>query len=276
MSPRMSQGCAMVLLLAMMLAMAAGLMAWGAIPIAPSDHLFADSRRWLGLPQAANVLAYVPLIAVSGWGLVSTLRSRWPAMLRRPVVGFFALCAAMSVVSGAYHLDPGDTGCALTHLFAAATLMALMLAFMAERVDALFGSGPSLAAGIGVAGFAALWCFAGQWATGQGDLRALLFLECLPLLLIPAGALSLPGRQTAARDWMMMLGLYLAARAAGFADAAVYATTGWISGHAAMQLLLAGVAACLAYRASVASTSRRPSSASVDPTQRSTSLNTSS
>ncbi|HEX6707922.1 MAG TPA: hypothetical protein VF169_24470 [Albitalea sp.] len=267
----------MVLLLAMMLAMAAGLMAYGPVPIVPADHLFADQRTWLGMAQGAQVVACLPLVAVGAWGAVATLRSSWPSALRMPWLLFFVLCVAMSVVNLAYHLSPGDVGFAFTHLFAAAALTALALGFMAERVDALFGSAQAVAGGLGVAGFAALWWFAGQWASGEGDMRALLFLESLPLLLIPAGALSLPGRHTSTADWIAMLVLYLVARVAGMADAAVYSATGWISGHTAMHLLLAAVAACLAYRAGVAPGSRRASDVeSAVATQRSTSLTTSS
>jgi hypothetical protein len=271
----MSQGCTIVLLLAMMLAIAAGLMAWGAMPVTASHHLYADSRSRFGLPHTVDVLACLPLVAAAVWGIATTRRSRWPVALRRPMIGFFALCAAMSVTAAAYHLSPGDAGFVLTHVFAAGALTALLLAFMAERIDAMFGAGPGCAAGIGVVACAALWWYAGQWASGQGDLRALLFLESLPLLLVPAGALSLPGRQTTAVDWRLMLGLYLVARVAGFADAAVYAVTGGLSGHATMHLLLAGVAGWLAYRTSVAPEAHS-SGAAADPTQRSTSLNTSS
>ena len=109
-------------------------------------------------------------------------------------------------------------------------------------------------------------------------MRALLFFECLPLLLIPAGALSLDGRHTMASDWVVTLGLYLVARAAGLADGVLYGATGGLSGHTFMRLLLAASAACLAYRASVASSgslSARPVAIG-EPTQSMTSLNTSS
>ena len=89
--------------------------------------------------------------------------------------------------------------------------------------------------------------------------------------------MSLSGRHTSANDWMLMLGLYLVARAAGLGDGAVYEATGGVSGSALMHLLLAASAACIAYRASVVPglLSARSSSL-VESTQRRTSLNTSS
>lgn len=279
MSPRMSQGCALVLLLAMVLAMAVGMMAWGPMQLQASDHQFADSRTVWGLAQAMNALACLPLLAASAWGVTALRRSAWPAALRTPWFAFFALAAAMSGCAALYHLQPGDAGYALTHAFAAGALTMLALAFMAERMDPLFGSVPAVLGGCAVAGFAALWWFAGEWASGRGDLRAVIFLECLPLLLMPSGALSLAGRHTAARDWLAMLGLYVLARAAGLADQAVRDALGVLSGHTLMHLLLGGVVAWAAYRVGVAPGTRPLASASAsapEPTQRRTSLNTSS
>jgi len=276
MSPRMSQGAALVLLLAMMLAMAVGMMAWGPIELLPSDHRFADLRVWLGLPQAFNALACVPLVVVCALGIVGMQRSRWPMALRTPCMGFFTLAALMSLSAIAYHLEPSDAGYVLGHAFAAGAMTMLGLAFMAERIDTLFGSAPAVLGAMSVVGFATLWWFAGNWATGHGDLRALVFLQSLPLLLIPAGALSLQGRFTRGGDWLVMLSLYLLARSADLADQRLFDATG-VGGHALMHLLLAAVAGCIAYRAGVVPGDKRSAAPSLsEPTQRRTSLNTSS
>jgi hypothetical protein len=274
----MSQGCVLVLLLAMTLAMTAGVLAWGPIMVIPADHVFADQRRWGGIPSIVNVVAGLPMLGVSAWGARALWRNKaWPATMRSPWLAFFVLSALMSVTASIHHLDPSDSGYALVHAFAAGALLMLGLAFMTERVDALFGSVPSIIGGLAVAGCATLWWFAGQWASGHGDLRALLFFECLPLLLMPAGALGLDGRYTSASDWIATLGLYLVARAAGLADGVLYGATEGLSGHTLMHLLLAASAACLAYRASVASGSLSARPVAIgEPTQSMTSLNTSS
>jgi hypothetical protein len=190
---------------------------------------------------------------------------------------FFACAALMSLSSAAYHVDPSDAGYVVSHAFGAGAMTLLGLLFLAERVDGLFGSIPAIVGGIGIVAFATLWWFAGHWATGHGDLRALLFLECLPLLLVPSGALRLPGRFTGGVDWLAMMLLYLLARGAGWVDRPLFELSAGIGGHALMHLLLAGVAGCVAYRAGVAPGTRRSAAASAsDPTQRRTSLNTSS
>ena len=252
MSPRIAQGCALILLLAMMLAIGAGMIAWGPITLEPGDHAYADDRRWMGLPAAFNTLANVPQLVLSVWGMTAVWRGRWPTMIRRAWLAFFGLSALMALLSIAYHLHPTDGGYALTHWLAAAALLMLGLSFMAERMDPLFGSTFALVMAFAISSCGALWWLAGEWSTGHGDLRALIFLQCLPLLLIPAGALTLPGEHTSMADWLAALCMYMAARSAGWADAAVFEFTGWLSGHSLMHTLLGAVAGCLAYRATVA------------------------
>ncbi len=278
MSPRMSQGCALVLLLAMTLAMAAGMMAWGPVTLTAADHVYADQRPWAGVPSAFNTLSCFPLLGASAWGALAVWRRRWPSSMRGPWLAFFALCGALAMASLAEHVSPNDSAYATAHGFGAAAFIMLGLAFMAERMDALFGTRPALAAGMAVAACSTAWWFIGQWSFGQGDLRPLFFFESLPLLLIPAGALSLRGQHTAAGDWFASLGLYLLARAVGLGDSLIFGWTGGsISGHALMHLLLAASAACLAYRASVLpGESSAFSSVLGEPTHRRTSLNTSS
>ena len=90
---------------------------------------------------------------------------------------------------------------------------------------------------------------------GDGaDLRAVLLLQALPVLLIPAGAAWLEGRYTQTRDWLLVLAAYAVAKLLDLADAPLLNATGWLSGHTAMHLALAGVAIWMAY---LASASRR-------------------
>lgn len=276
MSPRISQGCTLVLLLAMTLAMAAGMMAWGAITLTPMDHVFADQRSWLGIPSASNVLSCLPLFGVSAWGVRAVRTQVWPGTLSAPWLAFFVLSGLMTLAAAGHHVALTDATLVLTHGLAASAFVMLGLAFLAERIDALFGSIQAILGGLAVIGCAMLWWFAGEWTGGHGDLRALLFFEYLPLLLVPAGALSLPGRYTTVNDWTLMLCLYLLARTAGLADGPICTFTQGLSGHTLMHLLSAASAACIAYRASVVPGAASPRSASLDPTQRRTSLNTSS
>lgn len=269
MTPRLSQGCTWVLLLAMMLAIAAGLMAWGPVHF---PLLALGDRRGL---HALDALSCMPLLAVGAWGAWSVHRDRWPAALRAPWFMFFLLSGLSAAASAAYHLQPAAVVHATGHALGAAAMTMLALAFAAERLDVAFGSRAAVASGGAIAGVATLWWLAGHWAGGEGDLRALLFLECLPLLLLPAGALSLTGHFTRSSDWALMLFVYVTARALGMLDGSIGGLGGF-GGHALMHVLLAGVVAWPLYRAGAASRRGGSAAASPEPTQRRTSLNTSS
>jgi len=131
----------------------------------------------------------------------------------------------------------------------AAGFTLLLAGFLAERVDARFGTRSACIAALLLPMVAGLWCVIFDWTTGRGDLRALILLQTLPLLVVPAGAIALPGRFTRAGDWLLMLALYGLAKLIDVADDRIYSWTGWISGHSLMHIVLAVVAAWLAYRA---------------------------
>lgn len=273
MTTRLSKGCTLVLLLSMSLALAAGLLAWGPLSLSDANHLFADGRMLFGIPNGLTALACLPMCAVCVCGMQNVLHADWPSALCRPWLGFFTLAFMMAASAALYHLAPDNLGWAIGSTFAAGAFALLLLAFLAERVDARFGSPVAVSTAVVLALGAGAWWLAGEMLIGRGDLRPLLLLQALPALLIPAGALSLPGRHSSGGDWLFVFGLYGAARLLEQADAAVFAATGLLGGHALMHLLLAAGTAWLAYRASGAprGTAVSPSAAS----QRQTSLNTS-
>lgn len=269
---QLGRRCALAILAALTLAMVVGLLAWGPVPLAASAHQYADQRRWLGLPQAINVIVNLPLLLVGLWGWHATRSSAWPLPLRLSWMGFHACVAGGSLIAAAYHVAPGDIAYVLAQIVMSAAFVLLTLGMLAERVNTRFGTKPGLAVLVVLAVATAAAFAAGDGGPGSIDLRPFLLLQLLPVLLIPAGALSLPGTHTHGTDWLLMLVAYAAAKAFDLADGGIFAATGWVSGHTLMHLSLAGVAAVLAYRAAKA-----PSAALDDgPTQRQTSLNTAS
>lgn len=270
MSEPLSRRCALTLLVALAVATVAGLIAWGPVLLAASAHAYADDRSWAGLPNAANVLASLPLLAAALWGVVVTRSSRWGEELRRPWMAFHVCAGAAAAVAAFYHAAPGDASFVLAHALAAAGFVYLGQGVLAERVHPEFGSARAL---LGSGLLAALACAIVLMGAGRGhgiDMRPLLLLQVMPVLLIPAGALWLPGAHTRASDWIIMLVAYGIAKGFDVADAAVLGATGWISGHGLMHLSLAAVAGWLAYCAV-----RPRSGAEAPDSRRSTSLNTS-
>lgn len=266
MSDLLGRRCALVLLAAMAAALATGLLAWGPVPLAAVAFDHADERRWLGVPNAFNVFASLPLLFAAGWGLRTTRAAPWPPGLRRAWTAFHACAAAGALLAALHHLYPSFA----TWLPATTAMCAgfgmLAAGALAERVDERLARPPALI-GLGtVVLLAALWV---GWH-GGGDVRPFLLIEALPVLLLPAGALSLTGVHTRAGDWVLMLAGYAVAKLADLADARLYAASGWIGGHALMHLLLAGVTAWLAYAAVRA----RSGDVEDEGSQRQASLNT--
>jgi hypothetical protein len=240
--------CVLVLLCSMATALVAGLLAWGPVVLTDNAHRYADQREFAGIPNALDVLSNLPLIAAGAWGWTATRVSRWSALMRRVWRRFFTSIATLGIASLLYHAAPGDFGFALTQLCVAASFSLLLLCFLAERVNARFaGLQACFIACAASMLAAALWWFDAP-SPGSGDLRGLLLLQTLPVLLVPAGALALCGRQTTMCDWIAMLCLYGIGRLCGLADTAVLQTTGAVGGHALMHLACAGVAAWPAWR----------------------------
>lgn len=266
MDEHLDRRSALVLLAAMAAALLIGLLAWGPVPLTAASHQYADERVWLGLRNGANVLASLPLLAVALWGWRVTRNSPWPEALRRAWSAFHA-CAALAAVGGAlYHLLPQFVTWLLATTATSAAFAMLGAGALAERVDMRLARPRALAALLGFVLLAALAVVLDE----TRDLRLLLLIETLPVLLLPAGALTLPGPHTRPADWIVMLLGYGAAKLADLADTWLLRTSGGLSGHTLMHLLLAGVAARLAYCALRSTPHAEPEL----PSQRVTSLNT--
>lgn len=250
----MGRRCALALLIALATGLAAGLLVWGPVQLDEGDHHYADLRSWGGLSHALNVLSCGPLFLAACWGALATHRSLWGAEVRRPWVGFHAFAALAAAASGIYHAAPSDTGFLVAHGLTSGAFVMLMFGVLAERVHPDFGSWRGLAVAVLILLLAAAAVGAGHFEGEGADLRAVLLLQALPVLLIPAGAAWLEGRYTQTRDWLLMLAAYALAKLLDLADAPLLNATGWLSGHTAMHLALAGVAMWMAY---LASASRR-------------------
>jgi putative effector of murein hydrolase LrgA (UPF0299 family) len=269
---QLGRRCALVMLAALMLAAAVGLLAWGPVTLGAAEHQYADRRIWLGLPNAFNMLVNLPLLAAGLWGWRATPRSTWPQELRRPLQVFHLCVMGSATLAAIYHAGPGNTGYLLSQVAMSAACVMLSVGMLAERVDARFGSARGMtAAAVSIIAIAALISF-GVVSTGTVDLRPLLLVQLLPVLLVPAGAPSLPGRHTRRSDWMLLLAAYAASRLFDLGDTMIFRATGWLGGHALTHLSLAGVAGWMAYCAA-----RAPAAASDDvPSRRHSSLNTAS
>lgn len=246
MTPFLTQRCSLALLVSLAVALAFGLLAAGPIVIDDAALAHADQRMLLGVPNLINALCCLPLAAVSVWGAMAVHRSiSWPSALRRPAAGFFGLSLGWSLLAAGHHLVPSRTGAVAIHVLVAASCVLWILTFLAERHGLRFGSRRVCALAVAVAAVAGL-----GWWWSDGDARALVWLQALPLLLLATGVFAQRGLFTRQADWAAMLSIYVLARAADLFDVELFnALGGWIGGHALMHLAGAGAAAVLARRA---------------------------
>jgi hypothetical protein len=271
MTDALAQRCALAILLAALVATAAGLLAWGPVPLVAETHGYADERGAFGLANAWNVLANGPLLVAALYGLQVESRSDAPLWLRRSRQAFHASVGLGAVAAAIYHLMPGNGLYLATQVAMAAGFLMLTGAVLGERVHPGFASpmmlGAAALAPIVAAGAAVL-----VGSPGPTDLWPLLLLQIMPVLVVPAGALGLPGSQTRAGDWIVLLVIYALARACHLSDATILTVTGGVvSGHTLMHLGFAVATAWLAY--CTASRVPEATAAGID-SQRRTSLNT--
>ncbi len=226
-------------LIATALALALGL--HGPIPQWANYHAFADARPWLGLPNAENVLSNLPFALIGLWGW-----RRAAGVLAWRAFSVALVCTAFG--SALYHWAPGNALLVADRLPIAWACAALACGFLSERVDARWASLPVMAAATLAASASVAWWWISE-QLGVGDLRAYLFVQFLPMLTVPAALLLKlrPLRLDAVRNtaWWAVLGLYGAAKLMELADAAVFDTLVFASGHTLKHLLAAAAAACL-------------------------------
>jgi hypothetical protein len=206
-------------------------------------HAFADTRTWLGLPNAENVLSNLPFAVIGLWGLhalagaIDANRHAWRV--------FAAAIFLTAFGSAAYHWAPGNGALVFDRLPIAWACAALTCALLAERVDPRWAR-PLPILGAPLTGSAAVgwWWFTGQH--GAGDLRPYLFVQFLPMLMVPATViLKLPAQSASAlarRDWWLVLGLYATAKVMELADANILDALVVTSGHTLKHLLAAAAA----------------------------------
>lgn len=226
--------------------LAAALVLSGPVLQWPDYHAFADQRAWWGLPNAADVLSNLPFALVGAWGL---WRLRGAAAPSSPAWRVFcAALVATAAGSTLYHLAPDNTALVFDRLPIAWACASLLCAFLAERWHPRAARAAVLVPALAVASLSVAAWWWGERA-GAGDLRAYLFVQFLPMLLVP---LTLVVRRHAdtpgvvpASAWWGVLALYALAKAMEIADRPVFEALGIVSGHTLKHLLAAAGAACL-------------------------------
>ncbi len=247
MSPQLSSRCALALLAAIVLASLVGLLALGPLQDGDSAHRLTDARSVAGLPNGWSVLLQLPLLAVAAAGALSARAAGADPPLQRAWRLFFALVGVAALASIADHLAPSATGYVLSKLPTASASALLSLIFLAERLGLGWLRPAALVLALTSGPLGGALYFGAEALHGQADGRLLLWLQILPLLLVPLGVWSLPSRGLDGLAWTVALLAFAFAELLDWADTALWqASGGAISGHALHHLPLA---ACLGWLA---------------------------
>ena len=219
-------------------------LAWALLPVIPQNpsyHGFADKRPWLGVPNAADVLSNLAFALVGLVGAIRLASPRRPRFSQATAAGLW--CVALGLVGTAmgstwYHLDPSNASLVWDRLPMTLVFAGVLGTAIAQRVGNDAGRlSLALLVPLGIASVA-YWKVTGDlslYATLQlGVVGGLVLL----MLLTRKGNDSIP--------WAWVVGWYVLAKVAEFADHAIFdATQQLISGHTLKHLLAAAASAAV-------------------------------
>ncbi len=206
-------------------------------------HNFADTRPWLGVPRFGDVASNLPLLGVGLAGLAVLWRRRESVTAARIVQGiFFAAVALTAVGSAYYHWAPNSQRLLWDRLplgLVAACFPALVLA---DRARVSGASGWAVALWLVYGPLSVIYWSLGD-AQGAGNLWPYHLVKMVGIAACLGFLALLPPRHSLGAIYLLGVVLYVLAGVSEAKDSAIYAATGWVSGHTLKHLLAAlGVA----------------------------------
>lgn len=209
----------------------------GRIAQPPRYHEFADTRAWLGIANAGDVLSNAAFAAAGLWGL-GALRGR-PHRYRL----FLWALVLTAFGSAYYHWAPDNDRLLWDRLPIALACAGLLAAVYGET-----HASPRtllLPMGLALAGIASVLWWAATERLGAGDLRPYLLMQGAPLVLIPIWQ-ALHGSPRPDRlAFGIAILLYVGAKVAELNDAAILDALRFLSGHTLKHLLAAAAGAVI-------------------------------
>jgi hypothetical protein len=145
--------------------------------------------------------------------------------------------------SAYYHLGPNNARLVWDRLPIAIVFTSLLAWVIGDRIDERIGVASTLP--LTVCGLLSVWYWQHTESIGRGDLRPYAVAQFYPPLGILLLLLLFPRRGPSQWLWLAALGSYAVAKWAELGDAAVYAATGWVSGHTLKHLAATVSAYCL-------------------------------
>jgi hypothetical protein len=210
------------------------------IPQPAAYHDFADRRVILGIPNACDVLSNAGFAVV---GILALIALRSPRLSlnaeeHRAYLVLFVGVLLTSVGSAYYHLAPDNARLVWDRLPMTLGFMGLLAAVLGERVSAA-ACRMSLVPLLVVGACSVVYWYVTE-INGAGDLRPYLLVQFLPLFAIPLMIALLPPSYSHGYLFFVTLGMYVLAKICELGDAAIFRSTGAVSGHTLKHLLSAG------------------------------------
>ena len=208
----------------------------GPIPQMEHYHEFADTRSWLGIPNAADVLSNVGFLIVGAWGFWA-VRGRHESLgIARSWPGYRVFLVAITLTafgSGYYHWSPDNARLLWDRIpinLACAGLIA------AVHADTHESSPRWLVPALVVAAIASCLYWAITDRLGAGDLRPYLYMQAaLIVTILWQWIYGAPRGDKIAFGLAFVL--YGLAKGFELADHPVFEALGFMSGHTIKHLL---------------------------------------
>lgn len=204
----------------------------------PAYHHFVDTRAFFGIPNFMNVVSNVPFLIVGVAGFMLCVRRQDLPQRQAWAVAFTGI-GLVGFGSAWYHWSPGNAALVWDRLPITLGFMGLLSALMGEYVGERVGRAILLPVLLVGALSIGVWCL-------TGDLRLYVWVQFMPLLLVPV--MMLLCKTPWSHRWLLAvaLGLYVMAKLCEAFDVRIFAFLGHtLSGHTIKHLFAAG--ACYSF-----------------------------
>ncbi|MBA0730900.1 hypothetical protein Golax_025541 [Gossypium laxum] len=186
------------------------------IPLSYRNHLYADMRNFVGVPNTLNVITNFPFLIVGVLGLPGEL---WGWLL------FYGGTASVAFGSAYYHLRPDDNRVLLDTLPMMIAYSSLFSTFILERLGERIGLSCLFS-------LVVLAVLSTSYARTFNDLRLCMIFQLIPCIAIPIMTFLFPPKYTHSRYWLWTVGVFILAKMEALADMKIYRANNYIiSGH---------------------------------------------
>ena len=220
-------------------------------PIAqdPGYHNFADRRGMINIPNFFDVISNLSFVIVGVMGMLLIGRGRAKGglpELKAVYMTFFSGVLLTGFGSAYYHFHPDNQTLLWDRLPMTIAFMALFSAIVGETISSRIAL--KIFIPLLVSGIASVVYWHVSELNGNGDLRAYVLVQFLPILLIPLILLLYTSRLNGNKYIWGVIGAYAVSKVMELFDAPIYSALGVISGHS-LKHLIAAFATFIFYRA---------------------------